>query len=135
MHPAFDKSGTPLKGIWVAKFEASSSSTTAENPNIGNKYGSSNGTSTVPTIGVDEVTIRPNVTSWRYINVENMYKASTKMTEANNIHGLDTAADSHLMKDTEWGAVAYLTQSAYGNAQISDSEFRLIRKYGYKIEI
>ena len=43
------------------------------------------------------------------------------MTEANNIHGLATTADSHLMKDTEWGAVAYLTQSIYGNAQISST--------------
>ena len=120
LHPAFTFGTQEISGIWVAKFEASSSQTTSSNPNTGNKYGR-NGT-----LGVgqnkDEVTIRPNVTSWRAISAYNAYVACTNMMgETNgvmNTHGL-TGGDSHLMKDTEWGAVAYLTQSVYGNAQTS----------------
>ena len=118
LHPAFTFGNVELPGFWVAKFEASSSNTTSSNPNTGNKYGASSANVT-PAIGGDEVTVRPNVTSWRYITVINCYIASVNMTKTGNIHGLSTMADSHLMKDTEWGAVAYLTQSVYGNAQTS----------------
>ena len=117
VHPAFNVGNTRLTGIWVAKFEASSSTTTETTPNLGSSYGRTGS----PSIGGNEVTIRPNVTSWRAVNVNDCYLASTNMTKIGNIHGLSTTADSHLMKDTEWGAVAYLTQSAYGNAQVSDS--------------
>ena len=117
VHPAFKLGDTELTGIWVAKFEASSSTTEDETSNLGGNYGSTGN----PRIGGNEVTIRPNVTSWRVIDVSNCYKACINMTKAGNIQDLSTGADSHLMKDTEWGAVAYLTQSAYGNAQISSS--------------
>ncbi len=139
IHPAFNvDTGSGIKrlsGIWVAKFEASSSNTSKENPNIGDKYGSSKGLeynvnsaetipSTVPKIGSgeDEVTIRPNVTSWRGISVQNMYIACTNMVKTGNIQGISIGADGHLMKDTEWGAVAYLTQSKYGNPQNVEDE-------------
>ncbi len=140
VHPAFsvdngEDEKIELTGIWVAKFEASSSTTTDSNTNLGENYGSSkgkaygsevDGTSSTanPEVGngKDEVTVRPNVTSWRYIDVKNMYIACTNMVKTNNIHGLnESETDSHLIKDTEWGAVAYLTQSRYGNPQGSDS--------------
>ncbi len=104
-----------LTGIWVAKFEASSNTTTEENPNLGSKYGGGNN------IENQEVTIRPNVTSWRYIEVSNIYTVCKKLTQDGNMHGLGNA-DSHMMKNSEWGAVAYLTQSEYGNPQTSDLE-------------
>ena len=126
VHPAFDvvdDKGTTdrtddeivkkLTGIWVAKFEASSSTTTTDlESNKGSNYGR--------TSNNDNVTIRPNVTSWRYSTVTQFYNVCVALTENNNIHGLSTNSDSHLMKETEWGAVAYLTQSVYGNAQIDD---------------
>ena len=104
-----------LTGIWVAKFEASSSTTTEENPNLGSNYGGGNN------IENQEVTIRPNVTSWRNIEVSNIYTVCKKLTQDGNMHGLGNA-DSHMMKNSEWGAVAYLTQSEYGNPQTGDSE-------------
>ena len=105
-----------LTGIWVAKFEASSSETTEENPNLGSNYGGGN------TIGNQEVTIRPNVTSWRNIEANNIYTVCKKLTQSGNMHGLENA-DSHMMKSSEWGAIAYLTQSEYGNPQkSSDAE-------------
>ena len=120
VHPAFDLRDEDdnivkkLTGIWVAKFEASSSTTTtALDSNSGSSYGRTSNT--------DNVTIRPNVTSWRNGTVTQFYNACVAMTSNNNnFHGLSASADSHLMKDTEWGVVAYLTQSIYGNPQIDD---------------
>ena len=37
------------------------------------------------------------------------------LTASNNIYGLDgNETDSHMSKNSEWGAVEYLTQSSYG---------------------
>ena len=125
VHPCFTNGATTgynngeynreLTGIWVAKFEASSSTTTEENPNLGSNYGGGNN------IENQEVTIRPNVTSWRYIEVSNIYTVCKKLTQDGNMHGLGSA-DSHMMKNSEWGAIAYLTQSEYGNPQTSNPE-------------
>ena len=101
-----------LTGIWVAKFEASSSSTTESNPNLGSNYGGKN------TIDGQEVTVRPNVTSWRGIEVSDIYTVCKNLTQNGNVHGLANG-DSHMMKNSEWGAVVYLTQSEYGNPQTS----------------
>ena len=43
------------------------------------------------------------------------YSISKVLTESNNIYKLnEKITDSHLMKNSEWGAVAYLGQSKYG---------------------
>ena len=93
-HPAFtmiNASGnkTELKGIWVGKFETTGSTTTP--------------------------TIKPGVSSLRGITVANMYNTgklfrSTDYITSNGIN----QSDSHMMKNIEWGAVAYLKQSIYG---------------------
>ena len=93
-HPAFtmiNASGnkTELKGIWVAKFEVSGSTTAPR--------------------------VKPGVSSLRNINVANMYSTglifrSTDYITSNGIN----QSDSHMMKNIEWGAVAYLKQSIYG---------------------
>ncbi|MCI6001883.1 MAG: hypothetical protein MRZ37_01870 [Tenericutes bacterium] len=93
-HPAFtmiNASGnkTELKGIWVGKFETTGSTTTP--------------------------TVKPGVQSLRSITVANMYSAgklfrSTDYITSNGIN----QSDSHMMKNIEWGAVAYLKQSNYG---------------------
>ena len=125
VHPAFTTTYAHRTGFWVAKFEASSSTTMGSVTNTGNKYGRN---SVNPDIGdgKDEVTIRPNVTSWRSITVSNAEIACMNMVEMNNIHGLqyneenkNQTVSAHLINDYEWGAVAYLAQSAYGNPQTS----------------
>ena len=93
-HPAFtmiNASGnkTELKGIWVGKFETTGSTTTP--------------------------TVKPGITSLRNITVANMYSTgklfrSTDYITSNGIN----QSDSHMMKNIEWGAVAYLKQSNYG---------------------
>ena len=53
--------------------------------------------------------------SMNYINHNDAYNISKALTENNNIYGLNSSnADSHLMKNSEWGAVSYLSQSKYG---------------------
>ena len=52
-----------------------------------------------------EVVIKPSVYSWRNINVSNAFYTS---------YNYKRDLESHMMKNTEWGAVAYLTQSKYG---------------------
>jgi len=91
-HPAFTFGDKELNGIWVGKFESS------------NKENSSTNDSSLT------LTIKPNVTSWRNINVYNAFVASQRVS---SIYGLNNV-DAHMMKNTEWGAVAYLSHSKYG---------------------
>jgi len=110
VHPAFTNGSTnsyanegwdrELTGFWVAKFEASSTNSNA-----------TNGGGNVTTL---DVKVLPNVTSWRGITVTNCYANCLRMNASNNIYGLPSNAVTHLMKNSEWGAVAYLTQSKYG---------------------
>jgi hypothetical protein len=108
-HPAFKLGNDELKGIWVAKFEPSRADATS----------SSNGSNTT-------VKIVPSVLSWGNLNVSasfttcrNMEKTSvygwTAQAGALNTDGSITGDsnnfDVHMMKNVEWGAVAYLTHS------------------------
>ena len=53
--------------------------------------------------------------SMNYINHSDAFSISKALTDGGNIYGLSSAnADSHLMKNSEWGAVAYLSKSKYG---------------------
>jgi len=50
-----------------------------------------------------------------YINHNDAYNISRVLTESGNIYGLTSLdTDSHLMKNSEWGAVSYLSKSQYG---------------------
>ena len=90
-HSAFISMG--VNGFWVGKFETGytgATSTTAAQVN-------SNDTS--------KVIIKPNVYSWRSITVKNIFETS---------YNYKRDANSHMMKNIEWGAVAYLSHSKYG---------------------
>ena len=89
-----------LTGFWVAKFEASSSAPELD-------YGGGNLTTL-------NVKVLPNVISWRNITISNIFTNCLNMNVEGNIYGIPTNAVTHLMKNSEWGAVAYLTQSKYG---------------------
>ena len=91
-HPAFQSFGT--KGIWVGKFEVGYKGATSAAGAQQNVYNS------------DKVEIKPNVYSWRSINVSNAHL---------NSYNYKREYDSHMMKNTEWGAVAYLQHSIYGS--------------------
>jgi hypothetical protein len=104
-----DATNVEKSGIWVAKFEttagASSTCTTTSN-------------STNCNLSTIVPVIKPNIASWRNVQVANMFTAiQTNMNSTNgttNYGFSGTTYDTHMMKNTEWGAVAYLSQSKYG---------------------
>ena len=54
---------------------------------------------------ISNITIKPNITSLRNQTLYNMIV---------NAYNYSRENDSHMMKNTEWGAVAYLSHSKYG---------------------
>ena len=106
IHPAFTFGDDQLNGIWVAKYEASNPDCTTD-------------ITTGEYNGADkQVEIKPNVTSWRGIQVANSFTACENMTKAGGAIGTtsgnNNVIDTHMMKNMEWGAVAALSQSKYG---------------------
>lgn len=107
VHPAFTFGGNKLTGFWVAKFEASMAE---ENKNTNDDNN----------VTTKTIKILPNADSWRYINIGNSFLNCLNMKN-NNIYGLSSNADTHLMKNIEWGAVAYLAGSQYGITPTTNS--------------
>ena len=108
-HPAFTFGTKELTGIWAGKFETShetlSSSTT--NNNLGC---SQSGCTTY-----NGLRILPNVQSLRYNDISNFFYVSRAMeTNGNSFGIIPSTTDTHMMKNSEWGAVAYLSHSKYG---------------------
>ena len=97
VHPAFDWDGKALAGFWVGKFE--------------------------PSDNGGKIQIKGGVQSWRDIDVSTIHNTCIGMNNSGNSYGLntdDSKVDPHMMKNTEWGAVAYLAQSKYGkNSEVS----------------
>ena len=72
-----------------------------------------------------DVTIRPNVTSWRSTTVNDIFTVSQNMSKDEaKIYGFNSSElTTTMMQNSQWGAVAYLAQSEYGNIQkLSDGE-------------
>ena len=90
-HPAFITMNTT--GLWVGKFET------------GYKGATSASAAQVNSADASKIIIKPNVYSWRNITVGNIFTAA---------YNYERNLDSHMMKNTEWGAVAYLSHSKYG---------------------
>ncbi len=100
-HPAFTAFNT--NGIWVGKFETGydgAGNTGAAQVNPDDEAAAIE--------AANKVIIKPNVYSWRGIQVAKAYTIGRHYEETLN---------SHMMKNTEWGAVAYLSQSEYGSHQ------------------
>ena len=91
-HPAFLAFDTT--GLWVGKFET------------GYDGATSTETAQVNSVDASKIVIKPNAFSWRNITVGNAFK---------NSYDYQRNSDSHMMKNTEWGAVAYLQHSIYGS--------------------
>ena len=112
VHPGFNLGGTALTGIWVAKFEASG---TDKN---GNAVGNASSTSNEEQYHPDETTIAkslPNKISWRHITIGESEKRSMDITTTDKDKFGINYTSSHLIKNSEWGTVAYLSYSEYGS--------------------
>ena len=113
---AFTFGTKELSGFWYGKFETSH--TTLTSSTTANNLGCSNETCN----NANGIIIKPNVKSLRYNNVNNFFFASRSMEQPNNSFGfVSSEVDTHMSKNNEWGAVAYLTQSIYGRCTSSTS--------------
>ena len=114
VHPAFNLGGTELNGFWVAKFEASGTN------KDGNAVGNASASSGAQQYAPDSTTIAkslPNKISWRHISIGESEKRSMDIaTTSKSSFGLTSGANTHLIKNSEWGAVAYLCYSECGSA-------------------
>ena len=112
VHPAFSLGGGQLSGIWVAKFEVSGTN------KDGQAVGNGNDSSGYEQYAPDETTIAkslPNKISWKYTTIGESQKRSMDIAGSQKEkYGLNYA-NSHLIKNSEWGAIAYLCYSQYGS--------------------
>lgn len=79
-HPAFTFGEKELNGFWVGKFKMGGN---AETP-----------------------VMKANETMIKYMNVSTMFNIAKKFNNSET-YGLTNAVDAHLMKNMEWGAIAY----------------------------
>ncbi|MDD4547498.1 MAG: prepilin-type N-terminal cleavage/methylation domain-containing protein [Bacilli bacterium] len=96
-HPAFTYDNRELEGIWVGKFETTGS---METPSI-----------------------KPNSKSLLGQTVSSAFSILQKFNNETK-YGLALTTDARMLKNTEWGAVAYLSHSKYGinnNLTINDN--------------
>ena len=96
VHPAFtsvpENGGwdTELEGIWVGKFETTGEYTEGD---------------------VSKVTVKPGENILVNMTINEQYKAGKSATFGETSSEL---VGSHMAKNSEWGAVAYLSHSSYG---------------------
>ena len=94
VHPAFTSNAEAgggfgeITGIWVGKFEA---------------------TGTYSNGDASKVSVKPGVSSLRGMTINDQYKAGMKAS-----YGESTNLNSHMAKNSEWGATVYLAHSKYG---------------------
>ncbi len=87
-HPAFTFGNEEIKGFWIGKFELTGT--------------------------IDNITTKPNLSSVREQSVSTFETNIMNMKNSGNQYGLSTSTDTHMIKNMEWGAVAYLSHSKYG---------------------
>ncbi len=87
-HPAFTFGGKEIKGFWIGKFELTGI--------------------------ISSITTKPNLRSLRDQTISSFETNIMKMKSSGNQYGFSTSTDTHMIKNSEWGAVAYLSHSKYG---------------------
>ena len=87
-HPAFTFGNEEIKGFWIGKFELTGT--------------------------IDSITTKPNLSSLRSQSVSSFETNIMNMKNSGNSYGIATTTDTYMIKNSEWGAVAYLSHSKYG---------------------
>ena len=87
-----------LPGFWFAKYEMSGSSDLKSEPNL----------ICLREMSIGDQYVKAREAKYGYTGTE------TKITSGGTEYTHTNFMDSHLVKNSEWGAVAYLTQSQYG---------------------
>ena len=117
VHPCFQNGNgnyangewdSELSGIWVAKFEGGYPMEDNVNDSKAAKKIS------VESEEVYYPVFKGQRYSYNYLTISQIYSMLKEIDGASNPYGLTATADSHFIKNSEWGAVAYLSYSAYG---------------------
>ena len=87
-HPAFTFGTEEIKGFWVGKFELTGT--------------------------ISSITTKPNLNSLISQTVSSFETNIMNMKNSGNSYGISSTTDTHMIKNSEWGAVAYLSHSKYG---------------------
>ena len=96
VHPAFTANAEAgggfgeIEGLWVGKFEAT-------------------GTYNKESEDASKVSVKPGLPSLRNMTANDQYKAGKNAT-----YGESVILNSHMAKNSEWGATVYLAHSKYG---------------------
>ena len=120
VHPAFQNGESTgyqngewkseILGIWVAKFQA------------GIKTTENDTNQKVSTVSNYYYPIfKGRKFAYNYVTESQCYDLSLSLDDSGNPYGLTSSSNSHLMKSSEWGAVAYLSISQYGYSDGSSS--------------
>ena len=87
-HPAFTFGDEEISGFWIGKYELTGT--------------------------IDNITTKPGLNSLRSQTISSFETNIMKINGSDNHYGLNTRTDTHMIKNSEWGAVAYLSHSRYG---------------------
>ena len=87
-HPAFTFGDKATKGLWIGKFELTGT--------------------------ISNITTKPDLQSLIDQKVSTFETNIMNMKNSGNSYGVSTTTDTHMIKNSEWGAVAYLSHSKYG---------------------
>ena len=87
-HPAFTFGDEEIKGFWIGKFELTGT--------------------------ISNITVKPSLRSIRSQTISSFETNIMNMKNSGNQYGFSTSTDTHMIKNSEWGAVAYLSYSKYG---------------------
>lgn len=134
-HPAFTWDGTELNGIWVGKFETSGSMANSYSSGLTGlrilpgKEPISNESVKKMFLNSRKMEVKGNIYGFSQTGTNNVSKIlscttfvtgtskcddDSCMTYCGTIENDSNKLDTHVLKNTEWGAVALLSQSQYG---------------------
>ena len=106
---------TDLPGFWTSKYEMSMETNGVHTETLNGTIGNVQISDEIKAVS------KPTVSSWRNINIRNCYL---------NCYNYNRNRDSHLMKNTEWGAVAYLAYSKFGrNGRTITTNYKSVYPY------
>ena len=104
VHPAFTFGTDQLTGLWYGKFE------------LGGMVWYPDGTCDDENCSTEDIVILPNETPTSSLSTRDFFftMRSMQMNSSNPYGFSSEVGDLHMSKSSEWGAVAYLSQSKYG---------------------
>jgi hypothetical protein len=116
-HPAFSFGSTQLNGIWVGKYQTSTTHLTNSA-----SYGAAAEADRAASVAAGNAYIKPNQYGLQWQTVSNQFATAQSFADNTKAtyQGMNAGTtDSRMMTNGDWGAVTYLTTSSYGKGAAS----------------